>query len=341
MKKSPLFCAVLFFALLFALKAGAGENDMPAPPDELDETRRVLAVTEEERAAEEREILSAVGRRYALLPKRTLEVEYNFRYTYYTVDVIRMVADDPQAPDIFTRHEKQHTLRNTFTADYALLDNVTLSAAFPFVYRYENVGVPGSRDVADIGDISCGVKWQPLQSGGRWPTVILYGDVTTASGISPYEIDRERELATGSGFMSYAAGATISKPFDPLVGFASANYTHNANVSGLSQKYAEAGELKKVRPGDSVGLGLGLGFAVSYNASLTLQLSQVFSMASTYYFDGGAKRRSAADMSTSLGIGTSLRVNPKMALLVNVSIGLTTSDPDYHVSFRLPVQFSL
>jgi len=94
------------------------------------EARGKLEVTEEEKAEKEKGILAAADRRYTLPRRRTLGLEYNFRYSYYSVDQVTSIAIE---------HQKEHTLNHTLVADYALLDNLTITGALPFVYKYETL----------------------------------------------------------------------------------------------------------------------------------------------------------------------------------------------------------
>jgi preprotein translocase subunit SecG len=291
--------------------------------------REKLAVTEEEKTAKEAEILTAADRRYTLRRSGTVGLDYNFGYSYYSVDRI--------APfDI--EHEKKHALTHTISVDYAFYDNLTFTGALPFVYKYENVGVTDSKEVSDVGDISFGFRWQPFKSGGEWPATILSGSVGTPTGASPYAIDTDRELSTGSGFWSFTGGASASKTLDPVVAFGGLSYTYILGASGLSYKYSTA-VLEKVEPGASIGFNMGLGYALSYNVSLNLGFSQSYTLGSTYYFENGSKISTAASMSSSFSIGTGWRINPKTTVSIGASIGLTNNDPDFSLSFRLPFNF--
>lgn len=62
-------------------------------------------------------------------------------------------------------------LTNSFTVQYGVLDNLTLSATLPFVAKSEII-----RDTttAGLGDISLGARWEPFPlKQGRLPLVLL------------------------------------------------------------------------------------------------------------------------------------------------------------------------
>jgi hypothetical protein len=295
--------------------------------------RERLKVTEEEKAEKEKEVLSAAGRRYVLLKRRTLEVEYNFRYSYYSTD--RMMFEP-----IDIVHEKEHILTNTIVADYAFRDNLTFTGALPFVYKYEKVGASDSNDVSDVGDISFGLRWQPFKSGGKWPTTILYGNISTDTGQSPYDINSYGELSTGSGFWSFTGGASFSKALDPVVAFGNLSYSYNSEVTDLNYKLGGK-VLKKVEPGNDIGFSMGIGYALSYDVSITLKFMQNYRLETKYHYKDGLRAKSSAYMSSIFAIGTGWRINPKTTIFINVGTGLTDNASDFFLSFRLPFDFEL
>jgi hypothetical protein len=58
---------------------------------------------------------------------------------------------------------------------------------------------------------------------GRLP-LILFGNVSTKTGDSPYEINATSDLATGKGYYSAGIGASTRKYIDPVL-FASVSAT--------------------------------------------------------------------------------------------------------------------
>ncbi|MFW1924310.1 hypothetical protein ACG90D_19855, partial [Acinetobacter geminorum] len=93
------------------------------------------------------------------------------------------------------REDAQHTLTNRFTAQYGVLDNLTLSATVPLVAKSD---IASDSYTAGLGDISLGARWEPFRlKQGRLP-LVLFGSVSTKTGDSAYEVS-QNELSTGKG----------------------------------------------------------------------------------------------------------------------------------------------
>jgi len=297
------------------------------------DARRQLTATASEKEAAGKEVLSAVGRQYTLLPQGILELEYKFSYAYFSYDVLR------EATSI--EHRSNHTLTNTLTTEYALRDNLTLNANLPFVYKYDRVGSDQQRSVTDFGSISLGVQWQPLKAGGDFPTTILTAVVTTATGRSPYEINADKDLATGSGNYSLTGGATFSETLDPLVAFGSISYTHNFDVVDLQQRRSGGRILEEVELGDSIGLGLGVGYALSYRANLNLSIQYSFGFGNTYRFSNAPASSSGTTTSAQFIFGSGWNLSSRRTLNLALGVGLTNDDPDFTFTVRVPFDFQL
>ncbi len=295
------------------------------------EARKKLQVTREEKEKKEKEILSAAGRQYTLLKKGTLGVEYNFTYAYYSYDVIREASH--------IEHHANHNLTNALYIEYALMDNLTFNSNLPFVYKYDRSGTSESKDVNDLGDVSLGVQWQPFKSGGALPAAILQATVTLPSGRSPYEIDPESELSTGSGYYTASAGVTFSRTVDPIVAFGSLSYDHNFDINSLDQKRSGGRVLTEVDPGDRINGSIGIGYALSYKVSLNLSYQYSYNFATTYHWKATQDTKRAAYSSSIFSIGTGWRITPTRSIYIKVGIGLTNDDPDFLFSIRVPFRF--
>jgi hypothetical protein len=245
------------------------------------EARKKLEIPEEQKSESVEDILSAVGRQYSLLRKGTVGLSYTFSYSYYSGDVI------DESTVVLRR--VNHNFTNTIAAEYALFNNLTLSSNFPFVYKYNKVGTDESLSATDLGDISLGLAWQPFKAGGRIPATIITFGVSLPTGSSPYEINYNDELSTGSGHYALQTGISLSKVIDPLVAFGSLNYTYGFPESGLSHIISEDPNdpssriyLTEVEPGQSFGLAFGFGYALSYQASMNLAGQLGYSLGSKY-----------------------------------------------------------
>lgn len=308
------------------------------------EARKKLEIPEEEKSQSVEDILSAAGRQYSLLRKGTVGLSYSFGYSYYSGDVI------DESTVVLRR--VNHNFTNTISAEYALFNNLTLSSNFPFVYKYNKVGTDESLDVTDLGDLSLGLAWQPFKAGGRIPSTIFSLGVNFPTGSSPYEINYNDELSTGSGHYALQAGVSLSKVIDPLVAFGSLSYTYGFRESGLSQIiYEDPNDtsnriyLTEVKPGSSIGLAFGFGYALSYQASMNLSGQLGYSLGSKYTNtgSGGASTESStgSSLSSSLSIGTGWRITAARSVYASMGIGLTNNDPDVSISLKFPFEFEL
>jgi hypothetical protein len=165
------------------------------------------------------------------------------------------------------------------------------------------------------------------------------------TGSSPFEINYEDELATGSGYYGIGAGVSFSKVLDPLVAFGNLNYTYGIPESGLSQiLYEDPSDpaskiyLEKVEPGSSIGVSMGFGYALSYQASLNMSAQFSYSFGSKYKSNTGTTE-TGSSLSSSFNVGTGWRITPSRSIYATVSMGLTNNDPDVSLSLRLPYEF--
>lgn len=293
--------------------------------------RRKLKATREEKTRKEKEVLSAVSRKYTLLRQGALELEYAFIYTYNSSDVIK------ESLEIEPRYD--HTLRNNLTAQYGILNNLSFSTTIPLVYRYNKRGTSQSMHETDVGDISLSLQFQPIKSGEGLLATILYASATIPSGRSPYDIDPETEMSTGSGYYSYSAGINLSKPIDPVVAFGSISYTYTKDVNSVSQPQTGGAILEKVDPGDGFNASLGMAYAMSYRVSLNFSFQYSYDFSTKYFFSGGGRYKTADSTSAYLSLGSGWKLNPKTSVYVSVGIGLTRDASDFSLSFRLPFSF--
>jgi hypothetical protein len=294
------------------------------------EARKRLEVPEEEKGKSVEDILSAVGREYTMLKKGTIGLGYTFTYAYYSGDVFESTTVERRA---------NHNLINNIDAEYALRNNLTISSNIPFAYKYNKVGTSSSQESTDLGDISLGLQLQPFKSGGKFPTTILSAGVSLPTGTSPYKIDPNRSLATGSGLYSISGGISLSKVVDPLVAFGSLNYSYSLANNNISQRWGTTDVLTNVDPGSSIGLSLGFGYALSYQASLNLGVSFSYSFSNKYTLNNTSTYENGSSVSSTFTVGTGWRVSPSRSLYLALGIGLTNNDPDFSFSIRVPFEF--
>lgn len=311
------------------------------------DAREHLRGTAEEERDKEAEILEAAGREYSLRPVWVFDMDLNIQYAYNSYDVIRKI-DTENGNNL--EYHSDHTLTNSLSLGSGIRDNLSLGATVPFVYKYDKVDTTQSKDVTNLGDITLNLQYQPVKTGKGYPSPIFFVNYTLPSGEGTFDINPANELATGSGLYSISGGFSISQPVDPVNTFASISYSQALKKTNIGQIRAGApGLLDEVDPGASIGGSLGFGYALSYRTSLTMSLSYNYYFATDYYWlqernDGSdtmdtVQTSSGDQVSASLNIGTSWRITPGRTVIVNIGKGLTTANPGFSLSVRLPVSF--
>lgn len=298
------------------------------------DVRNKLKATVEEETEHEKEILSAAGQDYSLSREGSLGIYYNFIYGYNSTDILENIVDP--AVD----HSSNHNLTNSVSFKYAFRNNVTLSGAVPFIYKSDQRSSSNERNATDIGDLTFGGMWQPTKSDGSRPTIIYNTSIVFPSGTSPYKIDVDEALSTGSGFYSVALGASISKSYDPIFAFGSASVYYPFDATGLSQRRGD-GVLTKVEPGKSIGLSGGLAYALSYKVSVNTSISYSYSSKYNYSWQDGSESSSGSSTTAVLNVGTGWRISPRRTISTTLGIGLTNSASDFTFSFSIPFDYKL
>ncbi|RJP79730.1 MAG: hypothetical protein C4522_09355 [Desulfobacteraceae bacterium] len=293
------------------------------------DVRKILEITEEEKQQEEEEILSATGRDYTMSKKGYIGADYSFSYTYNSYDAISNAFE--------VEHQASHNLTNTVSLTYAVRDNLTIGVGIPFVYAYDNMGTAKPKDVTDLGDINIDTQWQPLKAGGNLPAPILSFSYTLPTGRSPYEINPENELSTGSGTSGFDIGLSLSKSFDPIMTFGGISYGKSFEITSLNNNRYGA-TLDSVDPGQNIGARMGLGYAISYKLTVNISLSYTYSFGSEYHYTTGTTPVMDS-ASASFSLGTGWRISPKRSLNVSFSKGLSIGGGDFSISFRVPFNF--
>ncbi len=330
--------------LILPPEPGSSPTDMSALEQEIqtlktqvktlldaEDIRTELTESKEEKSQKEDDILNAAGRNYTLMQKGRLGVEYKIAYTYYAYDAIKQLN--------LIEHNSNHNITNTFTVEYPLKDNLTLEAALPFVYEYDEVGSDDSKSVTDFGDVSFGASFQPLKSGGKIPSMIINTTLVCPMGRNPYEVNPLTELSTGSGGYSLAGSLSMSKPIDPIMAYGTLSYTYKFPIEDLDYKIGSY-TLEEYDRGDSLGFSLGLGYALSYKTSLSIGYSYSHTFESTRYYKEANPVTYPTQTASSISIGTSWRLSPRLRLNMSLGIGLANSDY-FSLSFRFPFEFDL
>ncbi|EQA3390884.1 putative pilus system protein FilC [Acinetobacter baumannii] len=287
------------------------------------------------------EVFTSNERQYSLIKKGVISSYYDLDYTYYRDTRIDLALDSSSTRlnRLRVEEDANHTLTNSFTVQYGVLDNLTLSATLPFVAKSEII-----RDTttAGLGDISLGARWEPFPlKQGRLP-LVLFGSLSTKTGDSPYEIGLD-ELSTGKGYYSVGVGASTRKYIDPVVLFASASANYGFKETGLNQNRGggddETGPriLKSFDPGISGGFSFGFAYSFNYDVSLTMSYKQSFNMDAEFQFENGESYKSPDQSSAMLSFALGVRVSPETIVNGTVGIGLTEDAPDISLGLSFPL----
>ncbi|HHP7910268.1 putative pilus system protein FilC [Acinetobacter baumannii] len=311
-------------------------NVVPASNSEAHQAASALQKKEGDASQETnlQEVFTSNERQYSLIKKGVISSYYDLDYTYYRDTRIDLALADnsSQLNRLRVEEDANHTLTNSFTFQYGVLDNLTLSATLPFVAKSEII-----RDTttAGLGDISLGARWEPFPlKQGRLP-LVLFGSVSTKTGDSPYEIGLD-ELSTGKGYYSVGVGASTRKYIDPVVLFASASANYGFKESGLNQARGSR-TLTSFDPGISGGFSFGFAYSFNYDVSLTMSYQQSFNMDAEFQFNNGDSYKSPDQSSAMLSFALGVRVSPETIVNGTVGIGLTEDAPDISLGLSFPL----
>lgn len=280
------------------------------------------------------EVFTSNERQYSLIKKGVFSSYYDIDYTYYRDSRLDLATDDSTSTLARLRVEEDanHTLTNTFTVQYGLLDNVTLSASLPFVAKKDLLQ---DETAAGLGDLSFSARWEPFPlKQGRLP-LVLFGSLSTKTGDSPYEIGID-ELSTGKGYYSVGVGASTRKYIDPVVLFTSFSASYGLKETGLNQLRGSR-ILDSFDPGLSGGFSFGFAYSFNYDVSLTMSYQQSFNTGSKFYFKNDESFKSADQSSSTLSFALGVRVSPETIVNGTVGIGLTEDAPDVSLGLSFPL----
>ncbi|WP_407651555.1 putative pilus system protein FilC [Acinetobacter sedimenti] len=283
------------------------------------------------------EVFTASEQQYSLVKKGSYSATYDFEYSYYRDTQLDLALDDGSSNLTRLRIEDNanHNITNTFTVQYGLLNNLTLTASLPLVAKSD---VIKDATTAGLGDISFGARWEPFPlKQGRLP-LILFGNLSTKTGDSPYEVNANNELSTGKGYYSVGAGASTRKYIDPVVLFASVSANYGFEESDINQLRGQR-ILDSFDPGISGGFAFGYAYSFNYDVSMTMSYQQSFNTASEYRFTSGETSEPADQSSASLSISLGVRVSPETIVNGSVGIGLTEDAPDISLGLSFPLDF--
>ncbi len=282
-----------------------------------------------------KDTLSAVDKQYSLIGKGKRQINYEMNYAYIGQEKINTDLSSGSATLFSIENNNSHTITNTVSLDYGLRNNLTASVALPLISRYsDTAGYSGVSHT--LGDIGLNTRFQPFASERDAPSVTLTGGVRLATGTSPFKVDVNKGLATGSGINTFNLGANVTRIVDPVALFGSINLGYGLAARHLSQNLNGA-LLREVKPGPSIGFGVGFAYALSYKITTSFAFQESISAGSRLYFDGGKSAKTSTQTGGVMSIGAGYRISPKTTVNVSVGIGLTAAAPNMSVTVGLPL----
>ena len=283
------------------------------------------------------EVFQASEKTYSLVKKGKFSMNYDLSYSFFrdTRIDIALSESNSNITRFRIQEDAQHSFTNTIDVSYGLRDNLTFNTSLPLVYKMDTLG---GKEAIGLGDVSFGLRWQPIPLKRGLPTTTLFSTFSTATGDSPYEINSSNDLSTGKGYYSLSAGASMSKITDPLVIYGSASFTTGNSMGGLNQARS-GGSLTSVSPGQTLGMSFGFAYSLNYDVSLSASYSQSISTNSRFAFENGAVIEPQTQVSSVLNYTLSLRTSPKRIINLSLGIGLSEDTPDVNLGFSMPLEF--
>ncbi|MGE8683818.1 MAG: hypothetical protein ACN6OV_04945 [Acinetobacter sp.] len=279
------------------------------------------------------EVFTSNERQYSLIKKGEISSFYDIDYTYYRDTQLDMEMAQGQLYQLRVQENATHAMTNTFTVQYGVMDNLTFSASLPLVAKTDLLK---DTSTAGLGDISLGARWEPFPlKQGRLP-LILFGNLSTKTGDSPYEVNATKDLATGKGYYSAGIGASTRKYIDPVVLFASVSANYGFKETGLNQKRGLR-TIEEFEPGISGGFAFGFAYSFNYDVSLTMSYQQSFNTGAEFTYDGGESYSPADQTSSTLAFSLGVRVSPETIVNGTVGLGLTEDAPDVSLGLSFPL----
>ena len=288
-----------------------------------------------------KETLTAVDKQYSLIRKGQVQLNYELNYAYIGQEKINTDLSSGLATLFSIENSNSHTVTNTLMLDYGVRNNLTANVIMPFISRYaDNTGYSGVSHT--IGDLGLNVRWQPLEVKRDEPTLTLTAGLRAATGQSPFKVDADKGLATGSGINTFSLGANVTRIVDPVALFGSVNVGYGLKAKHLHQQLYNA-TLREVQPGASFGFGLGFAYALSYKITTSFSFQESISARSTLTFQSDDRSQPPSQAKTQtqsagiLSIGLGYRFTPKTTVNVTVGAGLTASAPNLSLTMSVPL----
>lgn len=304
----------------------------------VDKAREALAQQEEDEDSSRQleEVFQAAEKNYSLQKKGSHALNYSFDYSYTGDQRLDLAITDGSIRNIDVVPSATHNFTNAFNYDYGLKDNLTVGVRVPLIVKYDT---QDELSLYDIGDVSATARWQPLAYVPGKISTTLFGTFTSKTGTSPYEIDVNRQLSSGSGYYTLSGGASASKVLDPVVLFGSMSLAYNLPATDL-QQVRGARLLEEVEPGFGLSGSAGFAYSLSYDISLSISAQLSYSDETVLTFSNGEQAVAQDQMSGFLSMSLGTRISDTTIVNTSLGIGLTEDAPDFSLGVSLPINIS-
>lgn len=348
------FMILLFVIVPLAGNAQEGNTDSGTTPEGIGGD--VAEALGEDRGQTEEEqledILSSEENEYDLMTAGNVKLNYSFSYSANSsIQPRQRIIPDTEATTFNLLTDSQHTANHQISFRFGLFNFLTTGMNLPIVTKWNTTRGVGT---GDLGDISFSARLDPFVSQPGEVSSTIQGNLSVPTGRSPWEIDDEHELSTGSGGYSLGGGVNFSKTVDPVAAFWSVNANYGLPITGLRQLRGigtdvsneeiedaiDAGEgdiLREVRPGPSFSFGGGMAYSLSYDVSLTFSMNYGISLPTELVFENRGSVETSTQVSGTLSMSSGWRLSPEYITNFSVGIGLTENSPDMSFSVSFPI----
>ncbi|MAL98630.1 transporter [Hydrocarboniclastica marina] len=304
----------------------------------VDEAREALSRQEEDEDTSRQleEVFQAAEENYSLLKAGSMSLKYSFDYDYTGDQRIDLELVNNSIRNLDVTPSATHKFTNSFSFDYGLLNNVTLGVRVPFVVKYDT---QDDTQVSDLGDLSFTTRWQPLPYVPGTTSITLYGSLNSKTGVSPYEIDINRQLSTGSGYYTVSGGASLSKVLDPVVIYGSVGLAYSVKEEDVNQVRGSR-LLDSVEPGFGLNGSAGFAYSLSYDISLSASVQVAYNDETVLEFSDGSQAVAQDQMTGIINFSLGTRVSETTIINTNVGFGLTEDAPDFSIGVSLPINLA-
>ena len=234
-----------------------------------------------------------------LLKPGQFDVEFGVSYRR---DERRDYIPELQEDGTFTTQDAvRRELETRLSVRVGVADRVEAFASVPLLYASEEEFIEGgaSRDNDEfgIGDTVFGLKTLLLREKEGRPEIIFTVAGIAPTGEDPYSND-PNAIALGTGHWGLSGGFTFIKSYDPIILFASIDYTYRFPEDELNAR---------IEPGHEIGYNFGVGFAVNEAVTISGQIQGAYRTEAKV--DGDRLEDSSSEpMSIRLGLTYSLAV---------------------------------